>query len=96
MTSIALGVFIVFIIYVMVWSIRNDDARSIRDQTGFIRMRLPPETPVGRAKGAATTRTNVAAPSRAPGPQQGQAEFPGSATDGTPPPVSRGARHRGR
>lgn len=41
MTSIALGVFIIFIIYVMVWSIRNDGARSIAEQTGFIRMRRP-------------------------------------------------------
>lgn len=41
MTSIALGVFIIFIIYVMIWSIKNDDAGSINDQTGFIRMRAP-------------------------------------------------------
>lgn len=41
MTSIALGVFIIFIIYVMIWSIKNDGAKSIRDQTGLIRMRDP-------------------------------------------------------
>lgn len=39
MTSIALGVFIVFILYVMFWSIRNDRAKSIAEQTGFLRMR---------------------------------------------------------
>ena len=39
MTSIALGVFIIFIIYIMIWSIKNDNAASIGDQTGFIRMR---------------------------------------------------------
>lgn len=41
MTSIALGVFIVFIVYVMIWSMRNDNAKSIRDQTGYIRMKIP-------------------------------------------------------
>jgi hypothetical protein len=39
MTSIALGVFIVFILYIMIWSIKNDGVRSIREQTGLIRMR---------------------------------------------------------
>ena len=39
MISIALGVFIVFIMYVMIWSLKNDDVRSIREQTGFIKMR---------------------------------------------------------
>jgi hypothetical protein len=41
MTSIALGVFVLFIVYVMVWSIKNDQMRSISEQTGFIRMRDP-------------------------------------------------------
>lgn len=43
MTSIALFIFIAAIIYVMIWSIRNDGVRSIREQTGFVRMRVPPE-----------------------------------------------------
>lgn len=43
MTSIALALFIVFIVYVMIWSIRNDGARSIREQNGYIKMRVPPE-----------------------------------------------------
>ncbi len=38
-SSIALGLFIVFIIYVMIWSIKNDHARSIGEQTGLIKMR---------------------------------------------------------
>jgi hypothetical protein len=39
MTSIALGAFVVAIIYVMIWSIKNDGVRSISEQTGFIKMR---------------------------------------------------------
>lgn len=42
MVSIALGVFILCIVYVIVWSIMNDKAGAIRNQTGLIRMRLPP------------------------------------------------------
>src|SRR3546814_10417121 len=42
MVSIALGVFILCIVYVIVWSIMNDKAGTIRGQTGIIRMRLPP------------------------------------------------------
>src|SRR3546814_9638000 len=30
------------IIYVVLWSVINDDARSFRDQKGIIRMRIPP------------------------------------------------------
>jgi hypothetical protein len=44
MTSIALGIFIIFIIYIMIWSIKNDDVSSIGEQTGFIRMRNPSNT----------------------------------------------------
>lgn len=47
MVSIALGVFSLCIVYVIVWSIMNDKAGTIRGQTGIIRMRLPPgEDPV--------------------------------------------------
>src|SRR3546814_6921016 len=42
MSSIALGIFILAIIYVVLWSVINDDARSFRDQKGIIRMRIPP------------------------------------------------------
>ena len=41
MTAIALAIFILAIVYVMVWSIKNDHARSIGDQTGLIKMRNP-------------------------------------------------------
>jgi hypothetical protein len=41
MTSVALGIFIVFIVYVMIWSIKNHGARSIADQSGIIKMRDP-------------------------------------------------------
>jgi hypothetical protein len=44
MTSVALGIFIVFIVYVMIWSIKNDGARSIGDQSGIIKMRDPSDT----------------------------------------------------
>lgn len=39
MTAIALVIFVIAIFYVMIWSIKNEDARSIGDQTGFIKMR---------------------------------------------------------
>lgn len=48
MVSIALGLFVIFIVYVMIWSIKNDDARSIGDQTGLIRMREPSNKRPGR------------------------------------------------
>ena len=44
MTAIALAIFIVAILYVMIWSIRNDGRRSIGEQTGFLRMRDPSST----------------------------------------------------
>jgi hypothetical protein len=49
MTAIALVIFVVAILYVMIWSIKNEDARSIGDQTGFIKMRDPSNTPRGSA-----------------------------------------------
>jgi hypothetical protein len=39
MTSFALGAFIIFVLYVIIWSIRNDGAASIGEQNGLIRMR---------------------------------------------------------
>lgn len=54
MTSIALGVFIAFIFYVMIWSIKNDGAGSISDQTGLIRMR--DQTGVERKSAAQSRR----------------------------------------
>lgn len=41
MTAIALVIFTGFVLYVMVWSIKNGNARSIKDQTGIIKMRDP-------------------------------------------------------
>lgn len=41
MTAIALVIFTCFILYVMIWSIKNENARSTRDQTGIIKMRDP-------------------------------------------------------
>jgi len=67
MTSIALGIFIVGIIYVMIWSLKNDGARSIGEQTGFIRMRVPSKTaqaigkqPRGRGGNKSPTPTSIA------------------------------------
>ncbi|MGD1876718.1 MAG: hypothetical protein ACFB13_04365 [Kiloniellaceae bacterium] len=74
MTSIALGVFIVFIIYVMIWSIRNDGARSIREQTGFIRMRVPAKSADAKTEAAepqvSVTSTAKAKRASAKGPGQ--------------------------
>ena len=41
MVAIALVIFTAAIIYVMIWSMKNEDARSIGDQTGLIKMRDP-------------------------------------------------------
>lgn len=41
LVSIALGLFILAVIYVALWSVKNDSAKSIADQVGFIRMRRP-------------------------------------------------------
>ena len=76
MTSIALGIFIIGIIYVMVWSIKNDGARSISEQTGFIKMRQPAETPPAMVKDRGRTQH---AGREAPQPSQ------------TPPPAEPGA-----
>ena len=58
MTSIALGLFILFIVYVMVWSIKNDQMPSISEQTGFIKMRDPARP----ANGSHRSRRHPAAP----------------------------------
>lgn len=41
MTGIALALFTLFIAYIIIWSFKNDRARSIGDQSGLIRMRDP-------------------------------------------------------
>lgn len=55
LVSIALGIFILCIIYVAYWSIKNDAATSIEEQTGLIRMRVPrpPRSPKGNRHTAA-------------------------------------------
>jgi len=90
MVSIALGLFILCVIYVAAWSVMNDGARSIDDQKGFIKMRVPAKTPSAKGKGAmglkptATTRSRLAE-QRAqespdgdfgPSPGRGQADAP--------------------
>jgi hypothetical protein len=66
MVSIALGLFILCVIYVAAWSVMNDGARSIDDQKGFIKMRVPAKAPSAKGKGAmslkpaATTRSRLA------------------------------------
>lgn len=57
MISIALGVFIIFIIYVAIWSVSNDGARSIEEQKGIIRMRVPQKTTPKHGGGAFSTGT---------------------------------------
>lgn len=84
MVSIALGLFILCVIYVAVWSVMNDGARSIDDQKGFIRMRVPAKARSAKSKGtmglkpAATTRSRLAeqraqeSPGGRSGPLSGQ------------------------
>jgi hypothetical protein len=50
LVSIALGIFIAGVIYVTIWSVANDTAKSIEDQTGFIRMRVPKKPRARAAK----------------------------------------------
>lgn len=61
LTSIGLGVFIACVIYVAIWSVKNDGAMSIEDQVGFIRMRAwkRPAAPAAR-------RHTSTSPSRRP------------------------------
>jgi hypothetical protein len=51
MISIALGLFIVAIVYIAIWSIKNDGVRSIEDQSGFIRMRVPTKAKPTKGRG---------------------------------------------
>ena len=60
MSSFALGAFIIFILYVIIWSIRNDGAASIGEQTGYIRMRDPSRD--ARKPAGAQYRSRQAAP----------------------------------
>ena len=64
LVSIALGLFILGIVYVAIWSVKNDAAKTIGDQVGFIRMRLP-RSPKFRAG----KRNTSSATSRADGPK---------------------------
>jgi len=41
MESIPLFLAIVYFLYIVYWSIKNDAARSVRDQSGLLRMRPP-------------------------------------------------------
>ena len=41
MSSIALLIFVSAILYVIFWSLKNDDVASIEDQKGFIAMKKP-------------------------------------------------------
>jgi len=88
MTAIALAVFIVFIIYVMIWSIRNDGVRSIREQTGYIKMRVPPETPPDKTPEQRRAQQNPAAAKRAGKRKQAPAG-PGETEQGPSGPARR-------
>lgn len=58
LVSIALGIFILCVIYVAYWSVKNDAAESIDDQMGFVRMRRPrkPRVPPAKRGADATIR----------------------------------------
>lgn len=62
LVSIALGIFIACVIYVAIWSVQNDGARSIAEQTGPIRMRVPKKPRSRLAQRAA--RANPDTPDR--------------------------------
>lgn len=65
LTSIGLGLFILGVIYVAIWSVRNDGAPSIGEQTGFIRMRVP-RRPRPRGKHRAADPAVGTPPRRSP------------------------------
>ena len=70
MTSIALGLFILAVIYVAVWSIKNDGRRSIRDQNGIIRMRVPAQTPPCKAKRSNAVSSQMKSGQNPPGEEE--------------------------
>lgn len=57
LVSIALGIFILCVIYAAYWSVKNDAAGSIEEQVGFIKMRLPKSPRVRAAKRKASAKT---------------------------------------
>lgn len=87
MISVALAIFIVFIIYIMIWSIQNDGLRSIGEQKGLIRMRDPakvepkgPKAGILRNSKAAETPAAETPPADAPVPERTSAAPPARAT----------------
>lgn len=64
LVSIAFGIFILAIIYVIYWGVKNDAAQSIEDQVGFIRMRVPktPRKPATRRFADAALRRRESPP----------------------------------
>ena len=63
LVSIALGVFILCVIYVAYWSVKNDSAKSIEEQVGFIKMRAPKSSsrrPAGPSHRRPATHTDPA------------------------------------
>lgn len=66
LVSISLGIFILCVIYVAYWSVKNDALGSIEEQVGFIRMRVP-KKPASRPTASDTARAvgrNVKPPRR--------------------------------
>ena len=83
LASIGLGLFILGIIYVAIWSVRNDDASSIGDQTGFIRMRLS-RSPRPRTRQRAADPAVAAPPRRIPASTTAQPAEPPAHRIGRP------------
>ena len=51
MESVAVFLVGVAMVWLVFWAVRNDGARSIRDQRGLFRMRVPPEPAATAAAG---------------------------------------------
>ena len=41
MTSIAFGLALLSIVYIIFWSLRNDDVKDLGEQKGLLRMKAP-------------------------------------------------------
>ena len=41
MTGIAFGLILLSIVYIIFWSVRNDDVKDLGEQKGLLRMKAP-------------------------------------------------------
>ena len=71
MVSIAMGVFVLVILYVLFWSVRNDKVDSVEEQRGLINMRDPaqPKKDPNKPRRRMMPRAQTGPPQKARGGQ---------------------------